>query len=453
MSSILLKVLGLIQISIHNNDSVKTTELLHKLPLDEMNDPELNKIMIFVFTNSAETNSVECAVALLNIFDSLNVENDTILDTFTKLFTLRSLEDAVLSFLIRNIPTISYEYTMEKLIKYDSNSKYSPVYHRIDSLFYNTDLDIYKRLLEFSMLNSNSIAVDFFTIAVCKKNKYASIPNWVVREIEIEVKPTIESDFESTDLELSSEIRSEFFQSESLILDDWDSTNLPIYNTIIPEVPELKVNFDSVDLNDIENNVNLLSEGLQSLGIGIDNLEAAKNEIRNKLNNSSEAEKIQLLEPILINNNSNVLQSDPYLFKYLGPANPHFNSDITYDHICYKYGGCRMLSCTCFEIDSEDLPLNDWFTGVCNVCLLKIRSRAHAVRKPLSMGGFVGCFCSFDCLRKHMTISNIVNELMLDKMESDLNKFKIIDRREIAGSELIQINNRGFEIPSISETY
>jgi hypothetical protein len=460
MSSVLLQILGLIQSSINNNNSTNVRKLLQKLPLEDMEDSEIHKILIFCLNNASNTNSVECVVEILNLFDSYTPDNETVLDTFTTLFTLRGIDDSVLSFLICNIPTVSYEYTMEKLINYDSSSKYAPVYERIDSLFYNTDLQVYKRLLEYSISKNNSIAIDFFTIAVCKNNNYAPVPEWVIREITVSDKST-ESDksndsdnfYSSNDILTGSEILSEFAQSTLKIIDGWDSTNLPIYNTLIPEVPELKVDFSVVDLNDTTENVRLLSEGLMSLGIGIDNLESARNEIRKKLNECSEAEKMQLLEPILINNNNDILQRDSELFKYLGPANPHFNSDVEYPHICYKYGGCRMLTCTCFEIDSDDIPLNDWFTGVCNVCLLKIRSRAHAIRKPLSMGGFVGCFCSFECLRKHMTISNMVNELMIDKMESDLLKFKIIDRREIPGSELISINNRGFEIPGISETY
>ena len=47
MSSVLLQILGLIQSSINNNNSTNVRKLLQKLPLEDMEDSEIHKILIF----------------------------------------------------------------------------------------------------------------------------------------------------------------------------------------------------------------------------------------------------------------------------------------------------------------------------------------------------------------------------------------------------------------------
>jgi hypothetical protein len=67
-----------------------------------------------------------------------------------------------------------------------------------------------------------------------------------------------------------------------------------------------------------------------------------------------------------------------------------------------------MFYCVCIEdIDYEDTSyLNEvedpqaWFHGSCEHCERKIRKFRHAVRFPVLGGGWIGCFCSFDCLYK-----------------------------------------------------
>jgi hypothetical protein len=73
-------------------------------------------------------------------------------------------------------------------------------------------------------------------------------------------------------------------------------------------------------------------------------------------------------------------------------------------------GPCRMFYCICREdVDYEDISYLDdresldpqaWFNGACEHCERKIRKFRHAIRFPILGGGWIGCFCSFDCLYK-----------------------------------------------------
>jgi hypothetical protein len=71
---------------------------------------------------------------------------------------------------------------------------------------------------------------------------------------------------------------------------------------------------------------------------------------------------------------------------------------------CSMYGGCHMLTCMHFEVVDGDIPeansIGTYFTGYCRQCLRKIVHERAVVRKPRLTGGFMGCYCSFDCIRE-----------------------------------------------------
>jgi thiol-disulfide isomerase/thioredoxin len=58
---------------------------------------------------------------------------------------------------------------------------------------------------------------------------------------------------------------------------------------------------------------------------------------------------------------------------------------------------------TCRVYDQDDFGgYADWFTGNCQWCFGKIRRRRHAVRMPLPMGGWRGCYCDWSCVDDHL---------------------------------------------------
>lgn len=64
----------------------------------------------------------------------------------------------------------------------------------------------------------------------------------------------------------------------------------------------------------------------------------------------------------------------------------------------------RMLRCNCFETETSEDEVSSqkyhWFTHVCESCKFRILKPQHAVRIPLTGGGFRGTFCSTDCARR-----------------------------------------------------
>lgn len=70
-------------------------------------------------------------------------------------------------------------------------------------------------------------------------------------------------------------------------------------------------------------------------------------------------------------------------------------------------GPCRMLTCQCREYDDEDeddfptfLEWWEFHEHRCQVCSRTIQQWFYAIRQPVADGGWVGCFCSFECLEE-----------------------------------------------------
>lgn len=128
---------------------------------------------------------------------------------------------------------------------------------------------------------------------------------------------------------------------------------------------------------------------------------------------------------------------DIALFQEFGPVNTLYESNHPYNHECYKYGGCRMFLCCEFkdlddqgdEIDimtREEDYRKGWFRNSCDECSRTITKKHHAIRLPLSKGGWRGCFCSFECLGDNC--QDQLQLLVIGIMKGQLQTFGIRDR-------------------------
>jgi len=150
---------------------------------------------------------------------------------------------------------------------------------------------------------------------------------------------------------------------------------------------------------------------------------------------SSDSERYQLLLPILTSQVRLSLDTDNDIFRILGPVNAILDSDLEEDHQCCYYGGCRMFTCVCFErydVDSDTILPNNprmWFREACDYCHNKIRHWCHAFRNPLDHGGFLGCYCSIECLELDLGEIPILKGIILTKLKNQLTEIGIIDRR------------------------
>ncbi len=99
-----------------------------------------------------------------------------------------------------------------------------------------------------------------------------------------------------------------------------------------------------------------------------------------------------------------LIEEDKSLFRILGPCNPYpFENyaEITADSN-ERYGSGRMFSDLRREFTEEDIQQETWFEGSCDNCRKKIRYQHYAVREPYFEGGWIGCYCSFNCVREIM---------------------------------------------------
>jgi hypothetical protein len=146
----------------------------------------------------------------------------------------------------------------------------------------------------------------------------------------------------------------------------------------------------------LDEEVRLLTDGLEASGLDLVDRERSVEAITALLKTSSQQQKMELLAPVIEKQELDKLQDDIRLFRLLGPANPIYDS--TNQQLAF--GGCRMFSCAVFDYDDQDLSYYDWFTGICDICHKGIARRQYALRMPIAPGGWVGIYCSFDCLRK-----------------------------------------------------
>lgn len=116
--------------------------------------------------------------------------------------------------------------------------------------------------------------------------------------------------------------------------------------------------------------------------------------------NPEEIAKVMLA---LKDNASSELKEEFPIERFYGPANTMLGKEC-----CSLNGPCRMFYCVCREFDDDDdyesapapSDSQEWFLGKCEECEKKIEKFRHSVRFPVDGGGWIGCFCSFDCMRK-----------------------------------------------------
>jgi hypothetical protein len=184
-------------------------------------------------------------------------------------------------------------------------------------------------------------------------------------------------------------------------------------------------------LDTMDQCVELLMSGLEKQGIEMLDPLKVKSILASKLTEMSPEERGKYLGAFLIEK----IQQNESLFHILGPVHAQ---ELSSSVGCEKYGGCRMFYCECFEFHLTD-PTEDkkqehksygvtrWFKGQCEKCCRKIPKRCYAVRCPLENGGWIGTYCSWNCLY----LSGNGSENLISQYEKEMNDKKIIDREEM----------------------
>lgn len=135
--------------------------------------------------------------------------------------------------------------------------------------------------------------------------------------------------------------------------------------------------------------------------------------------------------------------SSKNLTRTLGPINP-----INGFNCVDSDGPCRMFSCMCREDEDDLTEFNNgavssklegqlskgigqlpcpWFEGGCEICHKTIEHYRYAVRLPIIGGGFIGCFCSFECMYKTDLPLSEDNDHLIDELQDILTNVGIED--------------------------
>lgn len=116
--------------------------------------------------------------------------------------------------------------------------------------------------------------------------------------------------------------------------------------------------------------------------------------------------------------------------RYYGVTNGIFDQDC-----CGKVGPCAMFYCMCREdVDYEDTSYSEavnpfeWFNGVCEECGVSIEKMRYALRFPVKNGGWIGCFCSFPCMKKsNIRPINKDDEFRINEIKRSIEKIGVFD--------------------------
>jgi hypothetical protein len=100
--------------------------------------------------------------------------------------------------------------------------------------------------------------------------------------------------------------------------------------------------------------------------------------------------------------------------------------DCTYS----PHGECRMITCLCCENEPEnDESVDEWFVGSCDRCEDEIFNKYLALRIPCEEGGWLGCFCSLQCINEVYLDGdddkNPIRESLLVALEQNLTDYPI----------------------------
>ena len=237
---------------------------------------------------------------------------------------------------------------------------------------------------------------------------------------------------------------SERVDKPSYVLENEDKMEekdlLMIVEDIISEISSLDTMDQCVDL---------LMTGLEKQGIDLLEPMKVRELLVDKLTKMKSEDRMKYLAAFMI---EKINETDS-LFHILGPVHRQevpFGKKTQHSSRCEKYYGCRMLYCDCFEFHLTD-PNNDkkeeqergnkerevdqpvipgWFKGQCEKCSRKIPKRCYAVRCPLENGGWLGTYCSWNCLYLSGN-GGETTERWVTQYEKEMNEKKIIDREEM----------------------
>jgi hypothetical protein len=294
-----------------------------------------------------------------------------------------------------------------------------------------TYADIRQRAIE----KNNIVMITFLTDAISEISTYADVPRWIIPTISKNINSPgdigkagtgfgTESGTESG-VEVNWDIKDRLLK-EKLSVEEYIGLVNKTHSPIRQETMEKMFPVFELDLDNLESEIELppdeqLLEMLsppeisnEETPIDVDLRKIKDKDDREKIENfissiASTSDKKRLLVDGVANEILSALSDDINLYKIYGPSNVDVDADLTdTSDPCSRHGGSRMFVCECYTIPDDDGSVN-WFSGSCDECLKRIYRKCWAIRKPMIGGDWMGCFCSFDCIRDSIVDSDPPN--------------------------------------------
>lgn len=360
-----------IKTDICNEDLLSLETNLTRLPLEKINQHALDKLLFGLVTQCHEYHSINSLKTILNVLYKIIPIETGQLDHLTRLMSLEFKLD-VLKLIVNTFPEKTITYYFNHLINYDSSPLVMIAAKNLEQIFGTVDVDIWRYLYNLTIaLNHNTIMQDFLSTKVKETSAMIKKPVWIIN--------------------------------------DYD--DVPYEEQIL-----IKPNATFYKLPSNEEAMTLLSQFYdQDFGDYL---------------NGDEEIKRQLLDPVMLSQQRMAQTYDLPYFKVYGPVNITLHQDLSGDDICSQIG-CRLLTCSeyhDFNIDNKDIDKTKWFTGACDYCFNQIPFKHWAVRRPLATSGFIGCYCSWDCVRADTKSSQQSVQRLINIFEQQMMTIGIQDR-------------------------
>lgn len=373
------------QISIGDIDEVE--KVLHQLPLNSLSSEDYLSLASRCMFTAVSYNELSILRLIYEVFSESNYDDK--IPFRIQLCMSRLISDDViyaLSIAVDDLFTTGN--LLNDFLLYEASDEATVGCFRVIKLLGSLSFDEYRELLDRGRAQENETIITVANSELTKISPNAPIPGWVNNQYD--------------------EIPNE---------DD-----LPL-----PEQPELP-SMNEVDAVNIESAISLLTSSSDIIG---EDKEKMAETLRMTIPQMTKEEKYNLLLPLFARERAIEMQQNKELFRLLGPVNaqptmPFMDSDF----ICERYGGCRMFLCGCIDRFTEDNQQEneDWFTGYCLTCNKQISNVCHCIRRPVTLGGWTGVYCSIPCLKDDLEEPNLLLAPLIAVVENQLKMYGIQDR-------------------------
>ena len=379
--------------AIREKNDQKVDELIYRLNVPDMKPKTAKSMLRKILTLCTD---VDYGTRMDMFMERFNNPNGS-LSILAEIFQDQAYDDQVLRYVVMNYVDATYPEIMLEYIDYDRDFNLILIYKRILDIFGEQPLDILLTLMKSANEQDNQMVVGFLKEIVGKQSNPAEKPEYV----------------------------DNFTGSKELPYDDEIALPTFQFETQLPSEEEI---------------INILLEGIKDSGLTEEKFDQAREDVTEHVSMASSEERRKMVNPILENKALLGLSDNITLFRILGPSNAILGEDLRSGSPCSKYGGCRMLTCNCFNnLDPDyDTPIDnpEWFVGYCEKCSQKIAKKCYALRIPVVHGGWQGCFCSKRCLLENEDYfdidagePNVLTVNMVDIVHNQLRDIGIQDRK------------------------